>query len=116
MTEYGGAGLRGIPACVSAGRGPPCRRSTCRAVAVEHAGLDLAVLAGDVVDVGGQAVQVQGLAVLGGLHQLLGAAPVLVVGVLGQQLLLQGLDAVGVALGVQVGALLHGGEGAQLLG
>ena len=86
------------------------------AVAVKHGGLHLAVHAGDAVDVGGQAVQVEGLAVPGGLHQLLGAAPVLVLGVLGQQLLLQSLDAVAVALGVEVGALLHGGEGGPALG
>ena len=53
---------------------------------------------------------------MGGGHQFLGAAPVLVLGVLGQQLLLQSLDALGVALAVQVGALLHGGKGRPALG
>ena len=61
-------------------------------------------------------MEIQGLAVLGGLHQLLGAAPVLVIGVLGQQFLLQSLDAVGVALSVQISALLHSGEGSPALG
>ena len=53
---------------------------------------------------------------LGGLHQLFGAAPILVIGVLGQQFLLQSLDAVGVALSVQISALLHSGEGSPALG
>ena len=52
-------------------------------------------------------MQIQGLAVLGGLHQLFGTAPVFVVGVLSQQLFLQSLDAIGVALAVKVGTFLH---------
>ena len=61
-------------------------------------------------------MQVQSLAVLGELHHLLGAGPILVLGVLGQQLLLQSVDAVLVALGIQLGAFLHGGEGSPALG
>ena len=38
------------------------------------------------------------------------------IGVLGQQFLLQSLDAVGVALSVQISALLHSGEGSPALG
>ena len=53
-------------------------------------------------------MQVQCLAVLGGLHQFFGTAPVFVLCVLSQQFLLQCLDAVGIAFSVQVGSLFHG--------
>ena len=61
-------------------------------------------------------MQIQGLSVLGGLHQLLGAAPILVLCVLSQQLFLQRLDSLGVSLAVQVGSLLHCCERRPALG
>ena len=72
--------------------------------------------AGDIVDVSGQAVHVQSLAVLGGSHQLFGAAPVHVLLVLLQQLQLQSLNASHVAVAVQDGTLLHCCEGSPGLG
>ena len=61
-------------------------------------------------------MEIQRPALPGGLHQLLGAAPVLVPGILLQQLLLQRLDARAVAPGIQFGPLLHGGKGRPALG
>ena len=61
-------------------------------------------------------MQVQGLAVLGELHHLFGAGPILVLGVLGQQALLQCVNALLVAGGVQLGALFHSGIGSPALG
>ena len=52
-------------------------------------------------------MQVQSLAVLGGLHQFLSTAPVFVLCVLSQQFFLQSLDALGIAFCVQVGSLFH---------
>ena len=66
-------------------------------IAVEHAVVDLALRAGKTGDVGGQAVEIERLAVLGELHHLFGAGPVLVLGVLREQLFLQLVDAVLVA-------------------
>ena len=57
-------------------------------IAVEHGVVNFALGAGQTGDVGGQAVQVQSLAVLRQLHHLFGAGPVLMLGVLRQELLL----------------------------
>ena len=62
-------------------------------VAVKDAVGHFAGLAGDAGDVCGQAVHVQSLAVLGELHLLFGAFPVKELGVVGQALLLQVLEA-----------------------
>jgi hypothetical protein len=63
------------------------------AVAVEDAVGHFAGLAGDAGDVGGQAVHVQGFAALGELHLFFGAFPVQELGVVGQALLLEVLEA-----------------------
>ena len=76
-------------------------------IAVEHGVVDLALGAAEAGDVGGQAVQIQGLAVLRQLHHFFGAGPVLMLGVLRQQLLFQLVDALLVALHIQLGALFH---------
>ena len=84
---------------------------------VEDVGVDLAVLAGDTGDVGGQRVHKDGVLAVGGLlHELGRGAPILMRSVLGEQLLLERSDAGVVALGVQVGALLHGGKRSPALG
>ena len=56
-------------------------------------------------------VEVQSLAVSGALHHVLGAGPVFELGILGQQLLFQRVDARLIVGGMQLGALLHGGKG-----
>ena len=84
---------------------------------VEDVGVNLAVLAGDTGDVSGQRVHKDGVLAVGSLlHELGRGAPVLMGGVLGEQLLLERCDAGVVALGVQVGALLHGGKRSPALG
>ena len=84
---------------------------------VEDVGVDLAVLAGDTGDVGGQRMHKDGVLAVGGLlHELGRGAPVLMRSVLSEQLLLERSDAGVVALGVQVGALLHGGKRSPALG
>ena len=86
------------------------------AVAVEYACGDLALFAGNIGDVGGQAVQIQRLAVLGQRHHFLGALPILVGGILSEQFLFELLDAVKVAVAVELGALFHRGVGRPALG
>ena len=81
------------------------------AVAVEHGRGDLAGFAGNVGDVGGQAMEIERLAVLGELHHFLGAFPVLMLGVLREEPLFERLDAIEVAVAVQLRALLHGLKG-----
>ena len=84
---------------------------------VEDVGVDLAVLARDTGDVGRQRMHKDGVLAVGGLlHELGRGAPILMRGVLSEQLLLECSDAGVVALGVQVGTLLHGGKRSPALG
>ena len=85
-------------------------------VSIEHGVVHFAFLAAQTGNIGGQAVHVQSLAVLGELHHFLGAGPILVLGVLRQQLLLQGVNTSLIAGGVQLGALFHSGKGSPGLG
>ena len=85
------------------------------AEALEDRGLHLAALAAHPRDVGRQAVQVQRLPPAGERHEPLGALPVPVAGVLGQQLLLQNRDARAVPPLVEGRAPLHGREGGPAL-
>ena len=61
-------------------------------------------------------MQIKRLAVLGQLHHFLGALPVLVLGILREELLFQRLDAVHIALAIELRALLHGLERRPALG
>lgn len=87
------------------------------AVHVEDVGVNLAVLAGDTGDVGGQRVHKDGVLAVGGLlHELGRGAPILMRSVLSEQLLLERSDAGVVALGVQLVRFSMAANGAQLLG
>ena len=61
-------------------------------------------------------MQIQGLAFLGQGHHFFGALPILMLGVLCQQSLLQSLYAVHIALAVKVGTLFHSLEWSPALG